>query len=70
MDTADILVVVEAVEGGFLNETAEFSFKDTDANIQSALLQLYGEADLDFTRDTADLKRMGTVLLSKFGVSL
>lgn len=70
MDVSDILVVIETALDGLLNEVVEFSFKDTDTDIQSTLQRLNGDTDFDFQRDAVDLKRLGAVLLRKFGVVL
>jgi integrase len=69
-DAADILVVVQVSVDGLLSEVGDFSFKDTDANIQSILQRLNGYDDVECQRDAADLKRLGALLLSKFGVCL
>lgn len=70
VDATDILVVVETALDGLLNEVAEFSFKDTDAHIKSLLAQLNGNGNFDDPRDVNDLKRIGAILLRKFGVVL
>lgn len=68
IDTTDILVVLEEAQDGLLGEVAEFSFKDKEADIRSRLAGPDGEIDADPIKDTADLKRIGKMLLAKFGV--
>ncbi len=68
VDAADIVVVVEAVVDGLLDEVVEFSFKDADTKIQSTFERFKDDHNFEIQRDTTDLKRIGTVLLSKFGV--
>ena len=70
IDATDILVVVESAVDGLLNEIVEFSFKNADASIQSTWQRLYGDADFDDPRGVNDLKRIGAILLRKFGVVL
>lgn len=70
VDSSDILVVIEVSVDGLLSEVVEFSFKDTDANIQTTLQRLKGDADFDIPRDVFVIKRLGAVLLGKFGVCL
>jgi integrase len=70
VDTTNILVVIEASVDGLLSEVVEFSFKDTDVRIQTTLQRLNGNADFEYKGDAADLKRLGSVLLGKFGVVL
>lgn len=70
VDAADILVVVEAAVDGLLDEVVEFLFKETDANIQSTLQKFNYDHNFEIQRDAADLKRLGAVLLGKFGVCL
>jgi hypothetical protein len=68
IDASDILIVIEVSVNGLLNEVVEFSFKDTDAKIQAIFQRLNDHDDFECQRDAIDLKRLGVLLLSRFGV--
>jgi integrase len=68
IDASDILIVIEVSVNGLLSEVVEFSFKDEDTNIQAAFQRLNDHDNFECKHDAVDLKRLGVVLLNRFGV--
>lgn len=70
IESTDIFVVIEIESEGLFTEVKEFSFKDCEATIQSAIRQLSIDRSVDPFVVLTDLMRMGAKLLAKYGVVL
>lgn len=68
LETTDITVALEFIEEGLYTEVAEFSFKESEETMLALLQELQADMFGDALQGAADLKRIGNVLLAKFGV--
>lgn len=70
IDATDFMVVIETFEEGMTMAQMQFNFKDSENAVKEALMALPGATQAQAGLDAEDLKRIGHVLLTKYGVFL